>query len=110
LPFPIEIALGLEYRAADQGIKPPANLGDAPLELKRTQLDAKFRDEQLLETRLHLIMTGSAGEVPQKVDRRLRLNHLERLPDFALCALPETKRRNHRNLESPRMTPAPSAR
>ncbi len=75
LPFPIEIALSLENGASDQSVEPAANFGDAALELKRPQLDAKFRDQQLLETGLYLVMPGTAGEMMQKVERRLREGH-----------------------------------
>jgi hypothetical protein len=75
LPFPVEIALGLENRAADQGFEPPAHFGHAALEIERAEFDAELLDEQLAEICLHLVMTGPAREMPYKINGCLRGRH-----------------------------------
>jgi len=71
-PLPIEIALGLEDGAADQGVEPPAHLRHPALEIERVQLDAEFLDQQLAEIRLYFVVAGAVGEMADKVLRCLR--------------------------------------
>lgn len=86
LPFPVEILLGLEDRAADQGVEPAADLGHPALEIEGAEFDPELLDEQLPEIRLDLVVTGAAREVAQKVRRRLRFGHRRPWPFLSRTA------------------------
>jgi hypothetical protein len=62
-PFPVQVALGLENGAADQGVQPAADFGNPLLEIERAQFDPEFRDEQLPEIGLDPIMARAAWKV-----------------------------------------------
>ena len=66
-PFTQEIALGLEDRAADQGVGAALDL-DALLEMNVRKRDVEFGDQEVAEIRLDLVMARFAGKVAQEFE------------------------------------------
>ncbi len=66
VPFLIEVPLGFKYGTPDQSIEAALHFGNAALEIECAELDAEFLDQELAKIGLHLVMTGTGGEMMQE--------------------------------------------
>lgn len=62
----VEIAFGLEYSTSDKSIEPTPYLGNPALEIKRTECDAEFFDQEFAEIGFHLVVARTGGEMIQE--------------------------------------------
>ena len=67
VPLAIEVALGLEDGAADEGVCSASHL-NALLEADRGALDPELLDQKLAEARFDLVMTTPRSKVAQQFD------------------------------------------
>ena len=66
VPFLIEVPLGFENGAPDQGIEPTLHFGNAALEIERAELDTELLHQELPKIGFHLVMAGTGGEMMQE--------------------------------------------